>query len=154
MNKRYTQAHQQTPWRLQIQRFGLVLLLLVVLVLSFFMNLNFSARAAQAGVQVRLLEAERETLIRSISANSTNLALLTSSTTMQNRAKELGFVLATRADIEYLYIPNYIGKQPEPVSIPRSVNQQDAFQIVPAFTQSIWDWLYQGTFIMLDKEGK
>ena len=64
MNKRYTQAHQQTPWRLQIQRFGLVLLLLVVLVLSFFMNLNFSTRAAQAGVQVRLLEAERETMMK------------------------------------------------------------------------------------------
>jgi hypothetical protein len=154
MNKRYTQAHQQKPWRIQIQRFGLVLLLLVVLVLSFFMNLNFSARAAQAGVQVRLLEADRETMIRSISANSTRLALLTSSTTMQNRAKELGFVPATSADIEYLYIPNYIGKQPESVSIPRSVNQQETFQIVPAFTQSIWDWLYQGTFIMLDKEGE
>jgi len=100
------------------------------------------------------LEAERETMIRSISANSTKLALLTSSTTMQNRAKELGFVPATRADIEYLYIPNYIGKQPEPVSIPRSVNQQEGFQMVPAFTQSIWDWLYQGTFIKLDKEGE
>lgn len=154
MNKRYAQAHQQKPWRLQIQRFGLVLLLLVVLVLSFFMNLNLTARAAQAGVQVRLLESERESLIRSISANSTNLALLTSATTMQNRAKELGFVPATRADIEYLYIPNYIGKQPEPVTIPRSFNEQKNFQMVPAFTQSIWDWLYQGTFIMLDKEGQ
>ncbi len=154
MNKRYTQAHQQKPWRLQIQRFGLVLLLLVVLVLSFFMNLNFTAKAAQAGVQVRILEAERETLIRTISANSTKLALLTSATTMKNRANELGFVPATRADIEYLYIPNYIGKQPEAVTIPRTVNEQDTFQMVPAFTQSIWDWLYQGTFIKLDTEGK
>lgn len=154
MNKRYTQAHQQKPWRLQIQRFGLVLLLLVVLVLSFFMNLNFTAKAAQAGVQVRILEAERETLIRTISANSTKLALLTSATTMKNRAKELGFVPATRADIEYLYIPNYIGKQPEAVTIPRTVNEQDTFQMVPAFTQSIWDWLYQGTFIKLDTKGK
>jgi hypothetical protein len=118
------------------------------------MNLNFTARAAQAGVQVRLLEAERESLIRSISASSTKLALLTSATTMQNRAKELGFVPATRADIEYLYVPNYIGKQPEAVTIPRSVSEQDNFQMVPAFTQSIWDWLYQGTFIMLDKEGQ
>jgi len=118
------------------------------------MNLNFTARAAQAGVQVRILEAERETLIRQISAKSTKLALLTSSTTMQFRAKELGFVPATRANIEYLYVPDYIGKQPEPVTIPRSVNEQETFQIVPAFTLSIWDWLYQGTFIILDKEGK
>ncbi len=154
MNKNLKQAHQQRPWRLQIQRFGLVLLLLVVFVLSFFLNLNFTARAAQSGVQIRLLEAERETLIRSISANSTNLAMLTSATTMQNRAKELGFVPATRSDIEYLYIPDYVGKQSEPISMPRIINNQETFQMVPAFTQSIWDWLYQGTFIMLDKEGE
>ena len=110
MNKRYTQAHQQKPWRIQIQRFGSILLVLVVFVLFFFLNLNFTTRAAQAGVQVRLLEAERETLIRSISANRTHLALLTSATTMQKRAKELGFVPATNADIEYLYIPDYVGK--------------------------------------------
>ena len=154
MNKRYTQAHQQKPWRIQIQRFGSILLVLVVLVLFFFLNLNFTTRAAQAGVQVRLLEAERETLIRSISANRTHLALLTSATTMQNRAKELGFVPATNADIEYLYIPDYVGKQAEPVTIPNSVKEQQTFQMVPAFTQSIWDWLYKGTFIMLDQEGK
>lgn len=154
MKKNYKQAHQQRPWRLQIQRFGLVLLLLVVLVLSFFMNLNFTARAAQAGVQIRLLEAEREALFRTISANSTKLALLTSATNMQIRAKELGFEPATRADIEYIFVPGYIAKQPEPISIPRTINNQEVFQMVPAFTQSIWDWLYQGTFIMLDKEGQ
>jgi hypothetical protein len=154
MNKRYTQAHQQKPWRIQIQRFGSILLVLVVFVLFFFLNLNFTTRAAQAGVQVRLLEAERETLIRSISANRTHLALLTSATTMQNRAKELGFVPATNADIEYLYIPDYVGKQAEPVTIPNSIKEQQTFQMVPAFTQSIWDWLYKGTFIMLDQEGK
>lgn len=154
MTRKYNQAHKQKPWRLQIQRFGFVLLVLVVLVLSFFLNLNFTTRAAQAGVQIRLLEAERELLIRTISANRTNLAMLTSSNLMTKRAQELGFVPATRADIEYVNIPGYVGKQPKPVTIPRSINEQPEFKLVPAFTQSIWDWLYQGTFIMLDQKGQ
>ncbi|MDO9088111.1 MAG: hypothetical protein Q7U53_18030 [Anaerolineaceae bacterium] len=154
MKKKLTQAHQQKPWRIQIQRLGFILLVLVVAVLSFFMNLNFTSKAAQAGVQIRILEAERESLIRSISANRTDLAMLTSATVMQNRAKELGFVPATRADIEYLYIEDYVGKQPQPVSLPPTVRNQETNYLTPAFTQSIWDWLYQGTFIMLDQEGK
>jgi hypothetical protein len=154
MKKKLTQAHQQKPWRIQIQRLGFILLVLVIAVLSFFMNLNFTSKAAQAGVQIRILEAERESLIRSISANRTDLAMLTSATVMQKRAKELGFVPATRADIEYLYIENYVGKQPQPVSLPPTVRDQTVNYLTPAFTQSIWDWLYQGTFIMLDQEGK
>ena len=153
MKKNLSQAHQQKPWRIQLQRLGFVLLVLVVAVLSFFMNLNFTTKAAHAGVQIRLLEAEREALIRSISANRTDLAWLTSATVMQNRAKELGFVPATRGDIEYLYISDYVGKEPKPVSIPPSVREQGSNLIKPAFTKSIWDWLYQGTFIMLDQEG-
>jgi hypothetical protein len=154
MKKKLTQAHQQKPWRIQIQRLGFILLVLVATVLSFFMNLNFTSKAAQAGVQIRILEADRESLIRSISANRTDLAMLTSATVMQNRAKELGFVPAKRADIEYLYIENYVGKQPQPVSLPPTVRDQESNYLTPAFTQSIWDWLYQGTFIMLDQEGK
>ena len=154
MKRQLTQAHQQKPWRIQLQRLGLILLVLVMVVLSFFMNLNFTSRAAQAGVQIRILEAERESLIRTISANRTDLAMLTSATVMQSRAKELGFVPATRADIEYLYIDDYVGKQPQPVSIPPTARNQEVNYLTPAFTQSIWDWLYQGTFIMLDQEGK
>ena len=154
MNKKLTQAHQQMPWRTQIKRLGFILLVLVVAVLTFFMNLNFTSKAAQAGVQIRLLESEREALIRTIAANRTNLAMLTSATVMRERATELGFVPATRADIEYLFIPDYVGKESQPISIPPSVRETNRNSITPAFTQSIWDWLYQGTFIMLDREGK
>ena len=154
MNKKLTQAHQQKPWRTQIKRLGFILLVLVVTVLTFFMNLNFTSRAAHAGVQIRLLESEREALIRTIAAKRTDLAMLTSATVMRERARELGFVPATRADIEYLYIPDYIGKEIQPITIPPSVGQKERNYITPAFTQSIWDWLYQGTFIMLDREGK
>jgi hypothetical protein len=153
MNNKLTQAHQQKPWRTQLQRLGVILLVLVVTVLAFFMNLNFTSKAAQAGVQIRLLESEREILIRSISAQRTNLAMLTSSTRMRERATELGFVPATRADIEYIYVQDFVGKQAQPFNIPSAIVEQERNYITPAFTQSIWDWLYQGTFIMLDKEG-
>jgi hypothetical protein len=154
MNRKLTQAHQQKPWRIQIKRLGSILLVLVVVVLAFFMNLNFTSRAAQAGVQIRLLETERESLIRSISAKRTDLAMLTSSTVMRERAKELGFVPATRADIEYVYIQDYVGKEVQTISVPRLIEAKEKNLLSPAYTLSIWDWLYQGTFIMLDREGK
>ena len=154
MNRKLTQAHEQKPWRIQIKRLGFILLVLVVAVLAFFMNLNFTSRAAQAGVQIRLLETERETLIRSISAKRTDLAMLTSATAMRARAVELGFVPATRGDIEYVYVSDYPGKEIQSISLPRIIEEQEKNLITPAYTQSIWDWLYQGTFIMLDREGK
>ena len=80
--------------------------------------------------------------------------MLTSATAMRARAVELGFVPATRADIEYVYVSDYPGKEIQSISLPRIIEEKEKNLITPAYTQSIWDWLYQGTFIMLDREGK
>ena len=154
MTEKFKQAYHQKPWRIQLRWIGLVVLLVVMAVLAGILNLNILTRSADAGVQIRLLEGEREKLERDITANRTKLALLVSANSMQARAKELGFVQAARADIQYLYLDEYMEKVSGPVSIPPSTKEPDRNPIKPAYLHSVWDWLFEGTFTLLDREGK
>jgi hypothetical protein len=149
-----TQAYRQKPWRIQMQWISRVLTILIVIVLAVVLNLNITSQAAHAGVQVRILEAERENLQRTISGNHTTLAQLTSAAVMKERAKELGYVQASKDQIEYVFISGYLGKDIQPVDIPPSRNQSSENYIKPVYTQSIWDWMFAGTFTMLDREGR
>ncbi len=149
-----TQAYRQKPWRIQMQWISRVLTILIVVVLAVVLNLNITSQAAKAGVQVRILEAERERLQRTISGNNTTLAQLTSAAVMKARAKELDYMPATKDQIEYIFITGYLGKDSQPVEIPPSRNRSNENYIKPVYTQSIWDWMFEGTFTMLDREGR
>ncbi len=149
-----TQAYRQKPWRIQMQWISRVLTILVIVVLAVILNLNIISRAAHAGVQVRILEAERERLQRTISGNRTTLAQLTSATVMKERAKELGYEPVRQDQIEYIYMAGFLEKDSLPVEIPLKRNQQNNNLIKPVYTQSIWDWLFQGTFTLLDRKGR
>ncbi len=154
MKNTRNQAYRQKPWRIQTQWISLSLLIVVLAVLAIAMNLTITTRSAHAGVQVRILEAEREKLDRTISANRTTLAQITSAASMQNRAKEQGYEPATQANIQYLYLNEYVGKQGEPVTIPPGRENSSRNVIKPVYTQSLWDWVFENTFTMLDREGK
>jgi len=149
-----TQAYRQKPWRIQMQWISRVLTILVIVVLAVILNLNIISRSAHAGVQVRILEAERERLERTISGNRTTLAELTSAKVMKQRAKELGYQPVRQDQIEYIYMAGYLEKDSLPVEIPLKRNQQNSNLINPVYTQSIWDWLFQGTFTLLDRKGR
>ncbi|OJX47270.1 MAG: hypothetical protein BGO78_17535 [Chloroflexi bacterium 44-23] len=154
MKKQTKQAYRQKPWRIQTQWISLTLLVVVLAILSIAMNLTITTKSAHAGVQVRVLEAEREKLERSISGNLTLLAQILSASTMQERAKEMGYVPATQANIEYIYLSEYVGKEGQKISIPPARDNAVANSIKPIYTRSLWDWVFDNTFTMLDREGK
>jgi len=154
MKNNTNQAYRQKPSRIRTQWLSVVLLVVVLGVLAVVLNLNITSKSAHAGVQVRILEAEREKLERTISGNRTIIAQLTSAKTMQERAKELGYIQATRDHIKYLYISDYVGKEGQTIVIPQTRNNPTQNLIKPIYTRSVWDWLFQGTFAMLDREGK
>lgn len=153
MKNNTNQAYRQKPSRIQTQWISVILLIVVLGVLAVVLNLNITTKSAHAGVQVRILEAERENLDRTISANRTTLAQLTSSKTMQERAKALGYQTATSENIKYIYVAEYVGKEGKTIVIPKSRNNPTRNMIKPIYTRSIWDWLFQGTFTFLDREG-
>ncbi len=149
MKENLTQAYKQKPWRTQILWIGRILSILIVVILTIVLHLNITTQAASAGVEIRVLESDREYLEREINNNRTKLAIITSSNVMQERAKELGFQKATAADIQYIYIDEYIEKEPD-IYIPQSTfDFQKGTQIKPAYTESIWDWAFSGTLFYM-----
>jgi hypothetical protein len=153
MKNNTNQASRQNPTRIQTQWISVILLIVVLSVLAVILNLNITTKSAHAGVQVRILEAEREKLERTITGSRTLLAQMTSSKTMQERAKALGYQAATIDNLKYVYVAEYVGKEGKAVVIPKSRNNPTQNIIKPIYTRSMWDWLFQGTFTLLDREG-
>lgn len=153
MKNNTNQASRQNPSRIQTQWISVILLVVVLSVLAVILNLNITTKSAHAGVQVRILEAEREKLERTITGSRTLFAQMTSSKTMQERAKALGYQAATLENLKYVYVAEYVGKEGKAVVIPKSRNNPTQNIIKPIYTRSMWDWLFQGTFTLLDREG-
>ncbi len=154
MKDRLKQAYKQKPWRIQIQWVGRILLVLIISIISIVLHLNVTTRAAKAGVEIRVMEAERELLNREINNNRTQLAIITSASVMQKRAEELGFLPATNADIEYLFINEYLNKEPEISFYQSTLKNINDQQIDPQYVQSIWDLAFSGTLFYLERGGK
>lgn len=152
-NQRIIQAYKQAPWRVQLQWIGALLLVLVVGMLIAGVYLYLSAEATAAGTQIRNLELEREDLQIRIADLSTKLALIRSAAFMQSRAEALGFKDAKQSDIVYILVPGYSGRQMVFLAPPPGNDPDNASIIKPAYKESLWEWLYAGTFDLIQSRG-
>jgi cell division protein FtsL len=141
-----TQAYSQAPWRKQLQWIGLFLLILILIALVAGIYLSVSARAASIGRQIQSTYAEMERITRNIEDLQTQLANLTSSTVMQKRAEELGFLPVTSDQILYVPVPGYI--RPAQVTLGGTPGRilPSTPQISAEFTESLFDWLRERVF--------
>lgn len=153
MNQRIIQAYRQAPWRVQLQWIGVFLLVLVVAMLMAGVYLQVSAQATAAGSRSHQLELERENLQIRIADLRTQLAYLNSSVVMRARAEELGFYQAGQDDLIYLAVPGYAGRKVVFLAPPPSGPAREVSLIKPAYKQSLWEWLYQGTFRLTEVRG-
>jgi hypothetical protein len=147
MANRFLQAFQQAPWRVQSQRLGLIFMGLVIFGLTAGVYLSISASAYAAGVEVQRYEYRQEELQRDIDTMQTQKAMLTSSTNIEKRVKELGFEIPAQDSITYLIVPGYTGYQLDIKTSPASKDMKHSL-IKPAFTQSLWEYLVQGILLM------
>ncbi|NPV57908.1 MAG: hypothetical protein HPY76_14730 [Anaerolineae bacterium] len=142
MKKKLTQAYKQAPWRIQTQWIGLILIILVGFVLIAGLYLKLTADITVAGINVRKLKAEEETIRRSIASQQSQYALLTASSSMEERALALGYRLQNPDETIYLMVPGYAGKQSALVGV--VVDTILPAQVIkPVYTQSLWEWFYQ-----------
>jgi len=153
LNQRIIQAYRQAPWRVQLQWIGALLLVLVVGMLIAGVYLYLSAEATAAGTEIRSLELERENLQIRIADLSTQLALVRSAAFMQGRAEAMGFKIAAQEDIVYIPVPGYAGRQVIFLAPPPGNEAVNASIIKPAYKESLWEWLYQGTFDLIQSRG-
>ncbi len=142
-SNRLVQAYRQAPWRLQTQR-GVTLLVVAILGAAvLWVMVSVTVQAAAAGLELQKLEKDQQTLQREIAALHTNIAIQTSAAQMKSRAEGLGFQPVDPADIEYVIIPGYKGRQPEIQAPPPGAAITQPL-VRPAFRQSLWEWMLEG----------
>ncbi len=141
---KWAQAFKQAPWRGQIQTAGLFLLSLVVVVVVASIYLSISGKAASAGLGAYRMSAERQTLERQIADRKAQIAVLTSVTVMEQRAKDMGFERINPTDAVYVMVPGYPGRQSVILAAPPGFNETKRSLVLPIYRQSIWDLLFQG----------
>jgi hypothetical protein len=139
----FSQAFKQAPWRSQIQIVGLFLLVLVGVLLVASVYLTISGQAASAGLTAYNLNYQRRTLERTIADSKSQLALITSSAVMEERAKTMGFVPADPSNVIYAVVPGYTGRQTAILAPPPGITEQQGVVVKSIYRQSLWDWLFQ-----------
>jgi cell division protein FtsL len=142
--KGIVQAFKQAPWRLQVQTIGLYLLGLVIVIVIASVYLSISGRAAAAGLRAYQMNLQRQDLERQIADRKSQIAILTSSMIMEQRATELGFKRITPDDVIYMEIPGYLGKQSAVLAPPPGVTESAEVAVRSIYRQSLWDWLFSG----------
>jgi hypothetical protein len=147
---RLKQAYQQAPWRIQLQSIGFYLLPVIAIALITVIYLNISAQAATAGLHVRDMRIEEETVQRSVANQRTRLAWLTSYTTMHQRAQSLGYTLIDPKNTTFLVVPGYTGRglvlmaPPPGEGISRALSD-------PRYQESLWEW-FSYTFMITNSQ--
>lgn len=142
--KRFAQAFKQAPWRSRVQSAGLFLLGLVIILLVASVYLSISGQAATAGLDAYRLNLQRLDLERQVADTNAQIAILTSASTMENRAIEMGFERIDPQDAVYITIPGYAGKQTMVVTAPPGVNTTNDQLVKSIYRESLWDWLFSG----------
>ena len=133
-------AYRVAPWRVQRQWIGNALLVVVVLAMVAALYLNVTSRTAIAGREIQDLNDSIASSKQVSSDLQTQLAGLTSASSMEKRAREMGFRPVEPAELEYLVVPGYVARVAIDLSS-SSPSQLNALTIPPEYNQSLLDWL-------------
>ncbi len=140
----FIQAYRQTPWRVQLQWIVFFLLGLVLVAIVAAVYLSVSARSAETGRDIQSMQSDSSDVENQIADLNTKLAMLTSAALMQQRAKDMGFVPVDPAKETFLVIPGYAGRPTANLAPPPGPSLVPSTLIRPSYTQSLWEWLFQG----------
>ena len=133
-------AYRVAPWRVQRQWIGTVLLVVVVLAMVAALYLNVTSRTAIAGREIQDLNDSIASSRQVSSDLQTQLAGLTSASSMEKRAREMGFRPVEPVELEYLVVPGYVAR--EAIDLSSSFpSQLNALTIPPEYNQSLLDWM-------------
>ncbi len=133
-------AYRQAPWRIQRQWLGGFLLGVLAIAMVSSLYLDITAQAAISGREIQGMTSD---IIAAQQANAdlmTKLAVLSSNSTMEARAKALGYEPVDPAKLQYILVPGYVPPQPEILDVAPAL-QPSAPSIPPAYTESLIEWL-------------
>ena len=135
-------AYKQAPWRLQRQWIGAFLLIVIGAAMIAALYLDVTARTALTGRKIQELRAQVTTVQRENADLETQLADLTSTAAMQQRALELGYRPVLPGELDYVAVPGFF--TPEPAILLAAEDVTPHLQTVPAaYTQSLLEWFQE-----------
>jgi hypothetical protein len=132
-------AYKEAPWRTQRKWLVLFLLGTVAIGMITGIYLDVTSRAALAGREVQVLEADIANAQRDNSDLETQLAVLLSTSNLLARADKLGFVPAAPEDVNFMPVTGYF--PPEPIVMASSNGSTHSPALDPRFSQSLFGWL-------------
>ena len=135
-------AYKQAPWRIQLQWIGNFLLGMFGLALIAALYLDITSQAALAGRSIQDMMGQI-TVIQNANADlESQLASITSTTVMEQRAVAMGYQPVDPTQIEYVVVPGY--HEPQPAILSAAPVLQPALPSQPPeYTQSLIEWLDQ-----------
>jgi cell division protein FtsL len=132
-------AYRQAPWRVQRQWVGVFLLAVIGAAMVAALYLDVTARTALAGRQIQELRSQITTVQRENADLETQLADLTSTNVMQQRAVELGYRPVQPGELDYVAVPGFVA--PEPAILLAADDSTPQIQMQPpAYTESLLEW--------------
>jgi cell division protein FtsL len=132
-------AYKEAPWRTQRKWLVLFLLGTVAVGMITGLYLDVTSRAALAGREVQVLEADIADAQRDNSDLETQLAVLLSTSNLLARAEELGFVPAKPEEVNFMPVTGYFPPEPRVMSSTNGSINSPALD--PRFSQSLFGWL-------------
>jgi hypothetical protein len=132
-------AYKQAPWRVQRQWVGAFLLGVVGLAMIAALYLDVTARTAVAGREIQQLRFEIAALQRSNADLDTELAALTSTAAMRQRALELGYRPVTPGELDYIAVPGFYVPEPA-ILLAADDSAPRAYTLPMEYTQSLLEW--------------
>jgi cell division protein FtsL len=132
-------AYRQAPWRVQRQWVGVFLLAVIGAAMVAALYLDVTARAALAGREIQELRSQITTVQRENADLETQLADLTSTDAMEQRALELGYRPVLPGELDYVAVPGFV--EPEPAILLAAKDTTPQIESQPAeYTQSLLEW--------------
>lgn len=136
-----TRNYSQAPWRKQLQVIALFLLIVVLIALVAGVYLNISARGTAVGRDIQSMQSEITRFDREMEDLQSELARILSSSQMDIRADNLGFVEVPPDQIVYVNVPGYVERQSVVLAPSSERTVVRAVAIPPEYTESIFEWL-------------
>ena len=142
------QAYQNAPWRSQFQAMGVFALAVVMIAIVAGIYLNVTSRASTIGREVQQLQREILVTQRVNADLETQLALLTSASVLEERAKEMGFGPVSVDNLLYVEVPGYRGRQEIVFAPPPDPAPVDAVLLPSEYSETLFQY-----FLRLVEEG-
>ena len=132
-------AYRQAPWRVQRQWVGVFLLVVIGAAMVAALYLDVTARTAVTGREIQEMRVQITTIQRENADLETQLADLTSTAAMQQRAESLGYRPVQPGELDYVTVPGFAPPEPEILLAAKdSAPPSDTLPV--EYTESLLEW--------------